>query len=142
LRRHYEVSDDRGLEYNLLASLFKKRLIPTIQTNAENRDMTAAEKAKAQASVTKWITDFDYDSLVKQVKDEKLMKEKFFATDVGYEKIQLFRIVREHDDDVITKFINEAYHIENEYVMQLNPHKFESVPEYVINDCNRLLKAA
>jgi len=25
----------------------------------------------------------------------------------------------EHDDDVVRKFINESYHIENEYVMQL-----------------------
>ena len=102
--------------------------------------MTAEEKAKAEATIRTWMTDFDYDSLVKQVNDEMLMKEKFVATNVGYEKIQLFRIVREsHDDDVITKFINESYHIENEYVMQLNPHKFESVPEYVVNECNRLL---
>ena len=140
LRRYYEVTDDVGTEYNLLASLFKKRSIPTIQTSAENRDMTAEEKAKAEATIRTWMTDFDYDSLVKQVNDEMLMKEKFVATNVGYEKIQLFRIVREsHDDDVITKFINESYHIENEYVMQLNPHKFESVPEYVVNECNRLL---
>ncbi|WFU14650.1 hypothetical protein [Bradyrhizobium sp. CB3481] len=52
-----------------------------------------------------------------------------------YEKIQLFRIFNiEHDDDVIRKFINESYHIENEYVMQLNPHKFESIPEYIIDE--------
>lgn len=44
--------------------------------------------------------------------------------------------------NVITKFINESYHIENEYVMQLNPHKFESVPEYVVEECVRLLDAA
>lgn len=40
---------------------------------------------------------------------------------------------------LIRKFINESYHIENEYVMQLNPHKFESIPEYVIAECERLL---
>ena len=57
-------------------------------------------------------------------------------------KMQFFRIVKEqHDDAVITKFINEAYHIENEYVMQLNPHKFESVPEYVVASCEEVLSA-
>lgn len=144
LRRHYEILDDVGLEYNLLASLFKKRPIPTIQSITDNRDMTPEEKAQATANiVAEYIPDFDYDSLVNQVNDVALMTQKFFASDVGYEKIQLFRIIRgQHDDDVITKFINESYHIENEYLMQLNPHKFESVPEYVVAECNRLLSAA
>jgi hypothetical protein len=81
--------------------------------------------------------------LLSVANDNEVMKEKFFATDVGYEKIQLFRIIKgKHEDDVITKFINEAYHVENEYVMQLNPHKFESVPEYVVSECTRLLNNA
>jgi ABC-type Mn2+/Zn2+ transport system ATPase subunit len=143
LRRHYELLDEVGTEYNLLASLFHKRDIPTIQSNTENRDMTSEEKSGAEEEIRKHIADFDYDAIVNQVKDSVLMKEKFHATDVGYEKIQLFRIVRgQHDDDVITKFINESYHIENEYVMQLNPHKFESVPEYVITECAKLLASS
>jgi hypothetical protein len=69
------------------------------------------------------------------------MKTRFVETDVGYEKIQLFRIIKgAHEDDIIAKFINESYHIENEYVMQLNPHDFESVPEYVVEECTRLLE--
>ena len=71
------------------------------------------------------------------------MTAKFFGTEVGYEKIQLFRIIRgQHEDDIISKFVNESYHIENEYVMQLNPHKFESIPEYVVEECSRLLRPA
>ncbi|MDX2265904.1 MAG: AAA family ATPase [Hyphomicrobiales bacterium] len=141
LRRHYEISDDMGLEYNLLASLFKKRPIPTIKTISENREMSAEEKATAEQNIKYSIPDFDYDNLVKQVSDNTLMKEKFLATDVGYEKIQIFRIIQgSHENEVITKFINESYHIENEYLMQLNPHTFESVPEYVVNECTRLLE--
>ena len=142
LRRQYEVLDDAGFEYNLLASLFKKRATPTLKTKIEKREMTVEEKATAQTKIRQDIADFDYDDLVKQANDAKLMKEKYFATDIGYEKIQLFRIINdEHDNDVIRKFINQSYHIENEYVMQLNPHKFESVPEYVITECNRSLGA-
>lgn len=140
LRRHYEIMDNMSLEYNLFASLFKKRVRPTIQSTTENRDMTLAEKGKAELNIRQRIPEFDYDFLLSVANDDKAMKEKFFATDVGYEKIQLFRIIRgKHEDDVITKFINESYHIENEYVMQLNPHKFESVPEYVVGECTRLL---
>lgn len=143
LRRFYEIMDNAGLEYNLLASLFKKRAVPTIQSATENRDMTAAEKVKAETEIKNRIPDFDYDALVAVVNDDAAMKAKFAATNVGYEKIQLFRIIRgKHEDNVITKFVNESYHIENEYVMQLNPHKFESVPEYVVDECTRLLNAA
>lgn len=141
LRRDYELRDEVGLEYNLLASLFKGRAVPTLQSAAENRDMTSEEKNSAEQNISKKdFLDFSYDSLVAQVNDVNCIRGKFLATDVGYEKIQLFRIFNiEHDDNVIRKFINESYHIENEYVMQLNPHKFESIPEYIIEECRRLL---
>uniref|UniRef100_UPI00187E496B AAA family ATPase n=1 Tax=Microcoleus sp. LEGE 07076 TaxID=915322 RepID=UPI00187E496B len=143
LRRCFEIMNDVGLEYNLLASLFKKRPVPTIQSRTEQREMTAAEKLKAEELVKTHIADFDYDALLGVVSDDVAMKAKYFATDIGYEKIQLFRILRgRHDDNIITKFINESYHIENEYVMQLNPNKFESVPEYVVDACTKLLNAA
>lgn len=142
LRRRYEISDSVGIEYNLLASLFKKRSVPTMQSETENRDMTPEEKQAAELEIRREIPDFSYDSLVGVVSDPEAMKAKYFSTDVGYEKLQLFRIIRgKHEDDVITKFINESYHIENEYVMQLNPLKFEGVPEYVVDECTRLLRA-
>ncbi|WP_035677032.1 AAA family ATPase [Bradyrhizobium liaoningense] len=141
LRRDYELRDEVGVEYNLLASLFKGRAVPTLQTATENRNMTPEEKRAAEESIRKeHLPGFNYDALVAEVNDVKAIRAKFAATDVGYEKIQLFRIFDiEHDDDVIRKFINESYHIENEYVMQLNPHKFESIPEYVIDECVRML---
>lgn len=143
LRRDYELRDDVGLEYNLLASLFKGRVVPTIQSATENRNMTVEEKELALAKIrSEYLADFNYDTLVEEVNNVNSVRAKFLATDVGYEKLQLFRIFNiDYDDDVIRKFINESYHIENEYVMQLNPHKFEAIPEYVIEECVRLLPA-
>jgi ABC-type Mn2+/Zn2+ transport system ATPase subunit len=143
LRRHYEILNDRGLEYNLLASLFKKRDVPCIRSLDGDVDMSHEQKAQAEASIRKNIPDFGYDALIAVVRDDTAMRARYVATNVGYEKIQLFRIIRgRHDDHVITKFINESYHIENEYVMQLNPHRFESVPEYVVDECDKLLADA
>jgi energy-coupling factor transporter ATP-binding protein EcfA2 len=140
LRRQFELQDDMGLEYNLLASLFKRRDVPTVKSATDSRDMTPREKAQAEANIRDHFPGFDYDALVTEAKDTEAIKAKFNATTVGYEKIQLFRILDDdHDDDVIRKFINESYHIENEYVMQLNPYKFESIPEYVVEECLRLL---
>lgn len=39
-------------------------------------------------------------------------------------------------------FVNESFHIENEYVMQLNPHKFDNVPEYVVLECDRVISTS
>lgn len=127
----------------MLASLFKKRDVPCLRSQVGDTDMTPQQKAEAQKSIQKQISSFDYDALIAVVKDDAAMRAKYASTGVGYEKIQLFRIIHgKHDDHVITKFINESYHIENEYVMQLNPHKFESVPEYVIDECDKLLAEA
>lgn len=140
LRRHYEILNEKGLEYNMLASLFKGRPVPCIRSGGNDVDMTAEQKANAETAIRAHIPGFDYSALVAEVLDGEVMRQKYKDTDVGYEKIQLFRIIHgKHDDKVITKFINESYHIENEYVMQLNPHKFESVPEYVVDECDKLL---
>lgn len=141
LRRQYEILDNVGLEYNLLASLLHGRAVPNLK--AKDRDMSAKEKADAESAIKTWIPSFDYDALVQNINNVEVMKAKFLETDVGYEKIQLFRIIKgKHQDHIISKFINESYHIENEYVMQLNPHKFESVPEYVVAECTRVLQGA
>mgnify|MGYP006910671097 CR=1 FL=1 len=141
LRRHFEITDDVGLEYNLLASLLHKREVPTIKSDTEDREMSAAEKGDAEATIknTK-IADFEYNGLLSELNDAEIMMTKYNATDVGYEKIQLFRLIKgKHEDDIISKFINESYHIENEYVMQLDPRRFDSIPEYVVKECDRLL---
>ncbi len=67
------------------------------------------------------------------------------ATSNRYERLQLFRVISEGGpdvggiDNVVRKYINETFHIENEYIMQLNPHKYDSVPECIVKECDRLL---
>lgn len=141
LRRHCEITDNVELEYNLLANLFKKRVEPTVQSALEDtRLMTADERNQAEAAIKKKIPSFDYNALLVQLNDPDAMMIKYKETNVGYEKIQLFRLIKgKHDDKVITKFINESYHIENEYVIQLDPRRFDSIPEYVVIECDKLL---
>jgi ABC-type multidrug transport system ATPase subunit len=140
LRRFYEISENKGPEYNLLASLFHKRAAPTVLGPAGQANMIPEEIAVATASIQVRIPEFDYAKLLAIVTDNAQIISRYHATNVGYEKIQLFRLTEAtHEDDIIRKFINESYHIENEYVMQLDPYKFESVPEYVIAECDRVL---
>ena len=91
------------------------------------------ERQQAIAEIQKVIPSFDYDVLLAQLKDREVLKFKFDATNVGHEKVQIFRIASEVDPDAsggdaaFKKFVNESYHIENEYVMQLNPREFDAV---------------
>jgi hypothetical protein len=76
------------------------------------------------------------------------LKARFDATDVGYEKVQLVRVMTElgvvsfEGDKVFSKFVKESYHIENEYVMQLNPQHFDAVPDHIIASCEALIERA
>ncbi|WP_230487536.1 hypothetical protein [Mycobacterium intracellulare] len=85
---------------------------------------------------------------MQELKDPAVVKAKFDATDVGYEKVQLFRVLladenwAKNGDKAFQKFVNESYHIENEYVMQLNPRQFDAVPEHMIKACEARLTEA
>lgn len=142
LRRRYEMHGVRGLEYNLLSSLLHLRSTPTIKTSSgEDQDMDEGQIAEATSAILAEFPDFDYAQLLSDLRAPGGIQQRFEATDVGYEKLQLFRTLSElHEsllegDDVFGKFIKETYHIENEYVMQLNPRKYDAVPEYVLEAC-------
>ena len=148
LRRHYEIIDNKGAEYQLLSSLLHKRSKPTNQV--ENREMTVNEIQQAQINILNDIPLFDYANLLTVINDEVGMCGIYNAVNNRYEKLQLFRIIKTdendqnsvHDNKVITKFINETFHIENEFMIQLNPKKYDSIPEYIIKECDEALLIA
>jgi len=141
LRRLLEIHGSRGVGYHLLSNLVHLRDVPIRRSVIEDDvDMTPAEIEEAVSDIRNHMPDFDYAALLLELRDTQGLKEKFERTSVGYEKVQLFRIMSElhpelKGDDVFTKFVNESYHIENEYVMQLNPRDFDAVPEYVVAAC-------
>lgn len=146
LRRLFEVHGNRGVEYDLLSSLLHLREEPTRRVDATTHvPLTEAEANEATARVRKYIPDFNYASTLTELRQPGALKSRFEATSVGYEKVQLFRVMSVLDpvalkgDDVFTKFVNQTYHIENEYVMQLNPRHFDAVPEFVIAACAELV---
>ena len=60
---------------------------------------------------------------------------------ISYEKLQIFRLLDlDIENSVVQKFINETYHIENEFICQLDPARFDTIPEYVISECDRILQ--
>ncbi len=143
LRRHHEILNDKGLAYQMLSSLLHKRPIPSVRNPADQsqRDMTATEVATATAEIQSELPSFDYAKLYAIVVDEAAMKTAYASASNGYERLQLFRIINNnnHDNDVVRKYVNEAFHIENEQIMQLNPHKFDWIPDYIVAECDQAL---
>jgi hypothetical protein len=146
LRRRYEVHGETGTEYDVLSSLLHLREVPDRKREDGTRvPLATAEVARATATIRDSIPGFDYAAMLDELRDPAVLRAKFDCTDVGYEKVQIFRIASalelapEIRDAGFKKFVNETYHIENEYVMQLNPRDFDAVPEHVVRACADLL---
>jgi ABC-type uncharacterized transport system ATPase subunit len=141
LRRKLEIIDGKLIGYQLLSNIFKKREIPEYHENMIKRDFTQEERECADERIRKFIPSFDYDSMLDIVKDNKQMLEIYDNSKSGYEKVQIYRIIigEANEDAVVNKFVNETYHFENDNIMQINPYKYEFVPQYIIEICDKNL---
>lgn len=141
LRRKCEILKDANNAYNLLSNLLHKRVEPIITTEM-NRKMTQEEIEDATRFINGESIEFDYGRMLTLVKDDEFLKRLYSETDCNYEKLHIYRVLCDDKEEgiesnVINKFINQAFHIENDYIYQLNPCEFQLVPQYVIDECDR-----
>lgn len=148
LRRHHEITDNKGDAYQAISNLFKKRVRPIDTREPKDGDGNHPEMAKDKFEagcneISASLIGFSYQGLLKEIADIDALKALYHASTNGYEKLQIFRLVGLNvENSVIKKFINESYHIENEFICQLDPAKFDTIPEYVIAECDKLLVEA
>lgn len=139
LRRLLELEQKKNLAWQLLSNLFHNgREKPLYQNGDEAiREMTEAERDVASEEIKKSLKDFDYDYEYNFMHDRSKMIELFNSSMCNYEKLQLYRIINDDNSEnkVIKKFINETFHIENDYLFQLNPLKYNTVPNFIIEEC-------
>lgn len=146
LRKYYEHN---GIEsnldaYNVLSSLIHGR---DKCRYMNNNDMPQNEVDRGCTEIKKWIVDFDYQKLYTGVYNEEKLSKLYFTEKNEYLKVQLFRALFEvnpskeiKDEDVLVKFINESYHIENDYAYYLDMVKYETVPEYIVKAIDDYMK--
>jgi hypothetical protein len=148
LRRRLEISDNRGDSYQVLSNLLHKRerlldFREAKDVDDNHQEMDVAKYNTGCNEIVKEILSFSYSTLLKRIVDRDSMKHLYFSCSNGYEKLQVFRLLGlDAGSSVIQKFINETYHIENEFVCQLDPSKFDTIPEYVILECEKIVRAA
>lgn len=142
LRRLLEIENSDSLAWQLLSNIFHKREKPEYHfaNGTPARLMTLEEIQDATNEIrTNYISDFNYDTEYQKTQDMTVLKELYQNSESNYEKLQIYRIMFNENsaNSVIKKFVNEAFHIENDYLFQLNPCEYDTVPQYIIDECNK-----
>lgn len=140
-RRMMECLNDKSEVWDLLSNLFHKdRDVPKVfDLNYTLIDMDIEKVKSATKEIKKLIKSFKYDDIYKIIKDKKRMIDLYKNTSCGYEKIQIYRIIFDgnlEQGSSLKKFIDETFHIQNDYLFQLNPLEFEYVPYYILKKCD------
>lgn len=139
LRRWLELEETKNEQWNLLSSLFHKRAIPTKRVDEDEFEITNEEISSIEDRINKdYNLSFSYSEQYNRVIDFNTMKLLYNSCDCNYEKLQIFRIIFDGLDlnDVVKEFINKTYHIENDYIFQLDPNEYNTIPQYIIEICD------
>lgn len=145
LRRHYEILNETSDAYQVLSNLLHKRIIPLDKREHQNEHKKYPEMENTKfdigcKEIMMCFPDFSYPLVIEKLTDIQELKLIYNSCQNRYEKLQVFRFFDiEDQNSVMRKFTNETYHIENEYICQLDPAKFDTIPEYVIENCDELL---
>ncbi len=145
LRRLFEVENEKGMASQVISNLVHKREKPLVFEGESSREMTPEEIAEGIAEIEKFIHGFDYKSVLVTIKDDQALIELYHSLSSNYEKLHIYRIIFDDkpkmiESNIIQKFINEAFHIENDYIYQLNPSVYQTVPQYVIDECDSYIE--
>ena len=136
IRRLCEINKSKEDAYQVLSSLFHKNDVPKYK----DETIIGQDEIDNWINIIKeyWIDNFEYKDYFDIVNDLDFMVDLYKKSTNNYEKLQLYRIINNdnHNNNVIRKFINETFHIENDYLFQLNPCEYQIVPQYVINECD------
>ena len=146
LRRYYEITENKQFSFDILSSLFHKRSKPSKKDpDGGFVELTDSELEEGTQHICKFVESFEYNRLIQLVQNDSELKKLYFDSKNNYEKLHLYRMLfdgkaKDIESDVIRKFINEAFHIENNYIYQLNPSQFQLVPQYVIDECDTFVE--
>ncbi len=149
LRKLVEHSPDDDetskLVYHILASLLHGK--PEPDYGDDTRKLTTAEVASGETFIKNYIDDFSYSYYINNVfTKENLLK--FFKDEKNpYIKLQVFRVLVEVtglrtriEDNPLLKYIDEQFHVENDYMFSLDLLKYDIVPDFFILKCIKFLE--
>lgn len=148
LRKHIELMTPNFSEepiYEVLSNLIHGR------DNAKTRDGKELDEDIFDAGCSNMKTyfgDLSYDDILNELRTDKLLD--IIDESDGYEKIVSLRLLFQRDDmlaklkkryPAACKYINETNHVENDYIFQLNPFKYFSIPKSYMDQLDEFVNS-
>lgn len=141
-----EDSDIKNRAYDILSSIIHGRNLSK-KYKDEFIPLSDEEIDDGNSYIRKFIKEFNGREILNKITDKFILIE-YKKVDNNYIKLQLFRIYLELSnnrvklkDDVLLKFVDEIYHIENDYMFSLNLIKFDIVPSYIISKIDKFMES-
>jgi len=131
------------LAYNILSSLLHGRVKPTY---IDDTELSIEEIKSGEEFVKQYIADFEYTHYSTSVFTKDNLLKNFNEEDCSYSRLQVFRVLlevlnlRPQINDPLLKYIDEQFHVENDYMFDLDFMKYDLVPEFIIPKCSEYLK--
>lgn len=135
--------------YNILSSLIHGRREPTLDKEGNDK-LTVDQVAKGVEYIKDFILNFDYATVLTQCAPQCLL-ERYATETSAYIRMLILRAYTERDDearerlrrynDVLRKYVDETYHIENDYLFSLDVRRFNIVPDNYITDAERYVNS-
>ena len=132
-----------GPPYNVASNLEHLRSVLKCKKGDKLVDMAKEDIEEGMQSVRKCIKGFDYEVEVNRAVNVEVLKDLYCRAQCNFEKVLIFRYMfkayeQRHGvepalDGIIRKFMNEPFHIENDYLYQLNPQEFDPVSDAQIH---------
>ena len=137
-----------GEAYEILSSLVHAAEIRRKLSNDTYIEMGEEEIASGTDKIKEYIADFDYEQIKASIYSVLGIQSLYANETNAYLKVQLFRAICEIAEDKIRltpfddawyKFIDETYHIENDYLHYLDILKFNVVPNYISDKVDEIM---
>lgn len=144
IRKYIEItnSDPKSLPiYEVLSNIIHGRPLSGL-TNIYQDALSTEVFEEGMTELKEYLGDtIDYERILADLTDLKL--KEIISQDNQYDRIIALRILLERHSDWfkevgkkepgLYKFLNESNHIENDYIFQLDPREYYSVPLHYVN---------
>jgi hypothetical protein len=145
IEHQYKDPQSESEAYNILSSLIHGRSVPTFDKDGVSR-LTGEQISIGNNYIREFIVDFDYDEIFTQCTPKYLLA-RYKTEKSAYIKMLILRVYTEQDvearerlrkyNDVLRKYVDETYHIENDYLYSLDVRCFNIVPDNYITEAER-----
>ena len=151
LRKYIEITnndqENMNLAYEILSSIIHGKKEISIKVNRDKfMTMTQNEKVIGINYIKDFIENFDYSEMLKKDYTQENIIKLYKKEHNNYLKSQLFREYleisnkrKELQDNTLLKFVDEIFHIENDYIYSLDLIKFDTIPNFIIKRIDKYM---